>query len=96
MRYHGDVAVIQTAGRRGVSVIATAHGRTLLDVFENPVLHPLIGDPDVLTGRRRSSPIFRVAVEIRAKGLFVLHEDVAGAVDALLAGDVPDGTLVTR
>jgi stage III sporulation protein SpoIIIAA len=89
--YHGDVAVIQTAARRGVGVIATAHGKTLQDVFENPVLHPLLGDLDIEAGKRRSRPVFDVAIEIRAKGKFMLHESVATAVDTLLTSVQPEG-----
>ncbi len=84
--YHGDVAVLQTAGRRGVHVIATAHGRVFQDVLENPVLHPLLGDLDLGAGQRRSRPIFDVAVEIRAKNKWLVHPSVAQSVDALLAG----------
>jgi stage III sporulation protein SpoIIIAA len=89
--YHGDVAVIQTAARRGVGVIATAHGRIFQDVLENPVFHPLMGDYDLDAGKRRSRPVFDSAVEIRAKGKFLLHPNVAEAVDALLATGDPGG-----
>jgi stage III sporulation protein SpoIIIAA len=89
--YHGDVAVIQTAARRGVGVIATAHGRIFQDVLENPVFHPLMGDFDLDAGKRRSRPVFDTAVEIRAKGKFLLHPNVADAVDALLATGDPGG-----
>ena len=84
--YHGDVAVLQTAGRRGVHVIATAHGRVFQDVLENPVLHPLLGDLDLAAGCRRSRPIFDIAVEIRAKNRWLVHTSVSKSVDALLAG----------
>lgn len=88
--YHGDVEVLQTAGRRGVGLIATAHGTTLQDVVENPVLHPLIGDLDFTARARRSGPVFETAVEIRARGRFVVHPSLAASVDALLAGRAPE------
>ncbi|PNY79921.1 AAA family ATPase [Deinococcus koreensis] len=90
--YHGDVAVLQTAGRRGVHVIATAHGRVFQDVLENPVLHPLLGDLDLAAGQRRSRPIFDVAVEIRAKNRWLVHPSVAASIDALLSGGEPPAT----
>jgi stage III sporulation protein SpoIIIAA len=92
--YHGDVAVIQTIARRGVSVVATVHGKIFQDVLENPVMHPLLGDLDMSMGKRRSRPVFESAVEIRAKGQFIMHADVGLAVDRLLAGLDPEGVRI--
>lgn len=94
--YHGDVEILQTIARRGVGVVATAHGRVFRDVLENPVLWPLLGDLDVDAGRRRSRPVFGAAVEVRGKGKFLVHPDVAAAVDALLASREPDGVPLGR
>jgi stage III sporulation protein AA len=94
--YHNDVAVIQTAARRGVGVIATAHGKIFQDVLENPVFHPLMGDFDIDSGKRRSRPVFDAAVEIRAKGKFLVHPSVAEAVDLLMTTGDPGGIQIGR
>lgn len=94
--YHGDIPVIQTAARRGVGVIATAHGTTLQDVLENPVFHPILGDLDLTARARQSRPIFGTAVEVRAKGQLLLHISMADAIDALLRGEQPRGLRLGR
>ena len=89
--YHRDVPVVQAAARRGVRVVATAHGETVRDLLENPVVWPLIGDPDLDARRRRVRPVFAACLEVRARGYFVLHPDLGAAIDQLLAGDTPEG-----
>jgi len=92
--YHGDVAVLQTIARRGVGVIATAHGETLRDLLENPVLHPLLGDLDIEAGKRRSRPVFRVGVVILVKGSYCVYPDLAEAVDGALEGHHVEGEVL--
>lgn len=92
--YHGDVAVLQTVARRGVGVVATAHGETLRDLLENPVLHPLLGDPDIEAGKRRSRPIFGVGVVILVKGTYCVYPDLAEVVDAALEGRYVEGRVL--
>jgi stage III sporulation protein SpoIIIAA len=94
--YHGDIPVIQTAARRGVGVIATAHGINLRDVLENPVMHPILGDLDLEAGKRHSRPVFSAAVEVRAKGKLLVHPDMSVAIDAMLHGDEPEGIRIGR
>lgn len=89
--YNEDVAVVQAASRRGVRVVATAHGETIRDLLENPVLHPLIGEPDWTTRTRRSRPAFQMVLEVRGKGKYLVYEDMAKAIDSLLKGEEPDG-----
>jgi hypothetical protein len=50
-----------------------------------------LGDLDIEAGKRRSRPVFDVAIEIRAKGKFMLHESVGMAVDTLLTSVQPEG-----
>lgn len=88
--YNEDVEVVQAAARRGVRVVATVHGEQLLDVLENPVLHPLIGQPDMERGKRTMRPSFSMALQMVAKGRYRLYPDLAGAVDALLQGEQPE------
>jgi stage III sporulation protein AA len=84
--YHGDVAVIQTIARRGVGLIATAHGESLQDLLENPVLYPLLGDLDMEAKKRRSRPVFKVGVEVRARGVYRVYADLSAAIDGALEG----------
>ncbi len=55
--YHDDVAVLETARRRGVDIVATVHGEDLIDVLENPVLKPLLGYPDLRTREKAHPPL---------------------------------------
>jgi stage III sporulation protein AA len=87
--YADDVFQCLTASRRGVRVVATAHGETILDLLENPVLLPILGDP--VEGRRRSRPSFAMCLEVHGRGKFVLHPDFKEALDTLLSGGEPDG-----
>jgi len=83
-----------TASRRGVRVVATAHGETILDLLENPVLLPILGDP--AEGRRRSRPSFAMCLEVRGRGRFVLYPEFAEALDTLLSGGEPEGLRLGR
>lgn len=80
-----DVDIITTIARRGVKVVATVHGRALLDVLENPVLTPLLGDIDRDRGARLGRPVFGAALEIEDRAAWHLIPDVAATVDAILA-----------
>jgi stage III sporulation protein SpoIIIAA len=93
--YHSDVHVVVTMARRGVRFIATAHGDCLKDIVDNPDLQPLLGGFDVLGKRRLSRPVFASALEIKGKGNLYFHHDTALAVDALLAGNEPDGVWIS-
>jgi stage III sporulation protein SpoIIIAA len=88
--YNEDVAQVQGASKRGVRVVATVHGEKLLDVLENPVLHPLLGYPDLRTRRREGRPSFQMALQVVGKGKYLVYEDLASAVDAMLAGETPE------
>ncbi len=91
--YHGDVDIIRTMGRRGVDIVATAHGRSLLEVLENSVLWPLLGDYTPERGRL-TQPVFRVALEVVDRGRYRVHPDLAQALDALTTGAPLEGTEV--
>ncbi len=91
--FHMDVAAALTIARRGVQMIATAHGGVLQDVVDNPDLAPLVGGI-VLTGnaqrRRMGRPAFGQVVEVRDRAHVLVHHDVARSVDQILAGQPPD------
>lgn len=79
-----DVDIITTIARRGVKVVATVHGRTLLDVLENPVLTPLLGGIDRDRGERMGRPVFGAALEIEDRDTWHLIPDVGATVDDIL------------
>jgi stage III sporulation protein SpoIIIAA len=90
-RQEADAA--RTIARRGVRLIATAHGDTLADLVHNPELRGLVGGvaevglPGPAPGLKRAEPpIMRRAIEVRRDRMVALHHDVASSVDAILAG----------
>jgi stage III sporulation protein SpoIIIAA len=103
--FEEDARIVRTIARRGVQLVATAHGRRLHDVVFNPDLAGLIGSPRaVLLSpeeiqrrgavrhtilERTEPPVFGCVVEIARRDLLVVHTDVAGSVDLILAGLPP-------
>lgn len=84
-----DVAVVETIGRRGVWAVVTVHGRVLRDVLGNPVLHPLVGYPDMERGRLLGTPVFDMGMEVRGRGLFHLYLSLEEALQETLEGRQP-------
>lgn len=98
----GEARAARTIGERGVQLIATCQGRTLRDVVSNTELRDLVGGLQTATlgdenprykaqGRnniseRASTPVFGTLVEIRSPQSVVIYDDVASAVDNILAG----------
>lgn len=89
--YNEDVEEVEAAARRGIQVVASVHGKTLLDVLENPIYRPFLGYPDRRGMRRQNRPSFRAAIEVRGKGKLFVIPDLAQAVDDLLLGNPPRG-----
>jgi stage III sporulation protein SpoIIIAA len=103
--FAADAYVARTVARRGVQLIATAHGGSLADVVFNAEFACLVGDPQPVAvpataSRRRTlertvvleragPPVFACAAEIAARGRLVVHPDVAESVDNLLKGHPP-------
>lgn len=95
--YHGDVEVLETARRRGVDIVATVHGEDLRDVLENPVLRPLLGYPDLETGKRLTRPTFQIGIAVLNKGVYKIYPDFTAAIDQALRKEDPEGiTIDTR
>ncbi len=94
--YNDDVEEVESAARRGIQVISSVHGGSLLDVLENPKYGPLLGSPDLRARRRLARPAFAAAVEVRGKGKLYLVPDLARAVDQLLRGAPPEGAKLGR
>jgi len=96
-RQEADVA--RTIARRGVRLIATAHGETLADVVHNPELCWLVGGAieTVLHAgaastpcQRAEPPTMEMAVELTRDRTLALYRRVNQAVDAVHA-NVPYG-----
>ncbi len=96
-----EAVASRTIAERGVQLIATAHGNTLVNLLQNPTLSDLIGGIQVVTlsdeeARRRGTqksvlerkapPTFDVVIEIRDKDSFAVHSSVDRTVDGYLRG----------
>jgi stage III sporulation protein SpoIIIAA len=109
--FAADAQVARTIARRGIQLIATAHGASLRDIVFNAELACLAGDTHTivlsleeieLRGvdrhtilERTGPPVFDCAVEIAGRGIFLVHPDVAESVDNLLRG-LPPKTYVRQ
>jgi len=103
--FEAEARVVRTIARRGVQLVASAHGQRLRDVVFNPDLAGLVGSPrpvalspDELAERgstrhivleRSEPPAFDSAVELSRRDLFTVHSDVAASVDLILMGLAP-------
>ncbi len=91
----------RTIAERGVRLIGTAHGQTLDNVLLNPLLSDLVGGVESVTLgddearrrqtqktvlERRSTPTFETLIELHSRDTFVIHHNVASAVDGILRG----------
>jgi stage III sporulation protein SpoIIIAA len=104
--FESDARIVRTMARRGVQLVATAHGRRLEDVVFNPDLACLVGCPRTVmlpageagtsrngrhTALERTEPaVFDRVVELVRRDLFAVHRDVDASVDAVLTGLTPD------
>jgi stage III sporulation protein SpoIIIAA len=86
-----EAEAARTITRRGVRLIATAHGETLADIVHNPELCPLVGGAAAVSSlpatRRPEPPIMQRAIAIRRDHTMAIYHGVAQAVDAILAGE---------
>lgn len=101
----------RTIAERGVTLIGTAHGTSLDNVIQNPMLSDLVGGIEIVTlgdeeakkrGTRKSileraaKPTFDICVEIIDKYTVNVHKNVANSVDAILRGQPIHPELRTR
>jgi stage III sporulation protein SpoIIIAA len=99
-----EAIAARTIAERGVQLIGTAHGNRIDNLMKNPTLSDLVGGIQSVTlgddeARRRGTqksilerkapPTFEIAIEMLERQRWVVHEDVAVTVDALLRGRVP-------
>lgn len=96
-----EAAAARTIAERGVQLIATAHGKTLENLLQNPTLMDLVGGVHAVTlsdeeARRRGTqktvlerkapPTFNVMIEIQQRGRLAVHHNVGEVVDRFLRG----------
>jgi stage III sporulation protein SpoIIIAA len=94
-----EALAARTIAERGVRLIGTAHGNSLENLIKNPTLCDLIGGIHSVTlsdeeARRRgtqktiierkSLPAFPLAIELKGKKAWTIHEKVETSVDVLL------------
>ncbi len=105
-----EATAARTIAERGVQLVGTAHGNQLENLIKNPTLSDLVGGIQSVTlgddeARRRGSqksvlerkgpPTFDIAIEMLERQKWVIHENVAETVDALLRGRIPEAQLRT-
>ncbi len=96
-----DVEALLSASKRGVVVIATAHGRSLHEAIENPILNKVLGNiKSVTLGddeaekrgtqktvlERETDPVFDIVVELHGFDEVGIYHDIGEAVDTILRG----------
>jgi stage III sporulation protein SpoIIIAA len=103
-----EALAARTIAERGVQLVGTAHGNRIENLIKNPTLSDLVGGIQSVTlgddeARRRGSqksvlerkapPTFEIAVEMLERYKWVVHEQVADTVDALLRNRQPNPQL---
>jgi stage III sporulation protein SpoIIIAA len=97
-----EAQAARTIAQRGVQLIATAHGKKLEDLINNPPLSDLIGGVNIVTlsdelarqrglasktvQERKTDPTFDVVIELLSYDEIAVHQSVKEAVDVILAG----------
>ncbi len=105
-----EAEAARTIAERGVQLIATAHGKSLDNLLQNPTLSDLVGGIQAVTlsdeeaKRRRTQktvlerkgpPTFQVLVEIQDRDQLAVYWEVAAVVDDFLQG-IPVQTEVRK
>ena len=106
-----EASAARTIAERGVQLIATAHGKTLENLLQNPTLMDLIGGIQAVTlsdeeARRRRTkqtvlerkapPTFTVMIEILERDRLAVHDNVGEVVDLFLRGGPLSPEIRTR
>jgi stage III sporulation protein SpoIIIAA len=99
-----EVRAARSIAERGVQLVGTAHGNSIENLIKNPTLSDLVGGiQSVILGdeeakrrhtqksvlERKAPPTFEIAVEMRERHCWVVHESVPNAIDSLLRGHQP-------
>ncbi len=101
-----ETLAARTIAERGVQLIGTAHGNTLVNLVQNPILSDLVGGVQTVTlgddearfrgtqktvSERKAPPTFEQVVELVDRDELIVHIDTAAAVDAILRGEDSGG-----
>ena len=96
----------RTIAERGVQLIATAHGNSLVNLVKNPILVNLIGGTQSVTLSDQSAKLrntkksilerqfaatFDLIIEISSSDSWIVYNKVEDAVDLILSGENPNG-----
>lgn len=92
--YAEDVEQLCDGTRRGVYMLASAHGACFSDLAENRTVSPLVGDPDWKERRRRSRCVVGVLVVVVDKGKYQVFDNLDYHMDEFLAGRSPQPILL--
>ncbi len=106
-----EAGAARTIAERGVQLIATAHGKTIGNLLQNPTLMDLVGGIMAVTlsdeeARRRRTqktvlerkapPTFNVMIEIQERDRVAVYDNVAEMVDLFLRGERVASEVRTR
>ncbi len=101
-----EALAARTIAERGIQLIGTAHGNTLANLIQNPILADLVGGVQTVTlgddearlrgtqktvSERKAPPTFEQVVELISHDELIVHRDTAAAVDAILRGEEAGG-----
>jgi len=89
-----DVEHLADATRRGVKMVATAHGERFSDIAENPTVWPLVGQPNFKTKTMVRRCVINTLVVVEAKGRYRVYDDLNHAMQQYLNGLEPDSQLL--
>ena len=72
----GDALALEEGSKAGVRFGATVHAWTLEQALERRAYQPLFGNVDMISRRKPTRSSFDTIIEIKARGEYVMHEDV--------------------
>ncbi len=94
-----EVLAARTISEKGIQLIGTTHGNNLKNLIKNPSLTNLIGgiqyvilsDEEAKKRRtqksileRKALPAFQIAIEIKQKQQWIIHQDIEKSIDLIL------------
>lgn len=95
-----EAEVVLQFGRKGVDVVSSIHGYSLLDAVENPAYYPLLGIPEDRNPLRQTAPLYQSAIEItgigRARLRVGLEEHIRGLLEGNESGEIKEIVFPTQ
>lgn len=92
--YEEDVDHVADGSRRGVKMVATAHGEIFADIAENRVIWPLVGNPDFQERKLNQRCVIGVLIVVVRKGVYKVYDDMNYAMVQYLRGEEPSAILI--